>query len=141
MYFSRFFKDRNWLFAEFPELEGPFGCSVPQEEYDKGIKEKRSNESYPGENSGFRVLEVGCGAGNTVFPLLTGNNNPEAYLYCCDFSKTAVDIVKRHEQLDKNRCTPFVLDITDEESETPFPPGSIDAIVLIFVLSAISPEK
>jgi len=39
------------------------------------------------------------------------------------------------------RCTPFVLDVTDENPVLPFPLGSIDVITSIFVLSAISPEK
>jgi hypothetical protein len=37
---------------------------------------------------------VGCGAGNTFFPLLSVNKNPEFYMYACDFSETAVEIVK-----------------------------------------------
>ena len=84
-------------------MEGPFGCSVSREQFEQGMKNKRDGESYIGENSKFKVLEIGCGAGNTVFPLLNGNNNPELFIYCCDFSSTAVDIVKNHEQLDKQR--------------------------------------
>jgi 2-polyprenyl-3-methyl-5-hydroxy-6-metoxy-1,4-benzoquinol methylase len=38
------------------------------------------------------VLEVGCGAGNTVYPLL--EENPAAFVYACDFSPRAVDLVK-----------------------------------------------
>ncbi|CAG7823125.1 unnamed protein product, partial [Allacma fusca] len=138
---NKFFKDRNWLFTEFPELEGPFGCSVTQEEFEEGMRSKRMGESYTGENSKFKLLEVGCGAGNTVFPLLSANNNPELFVYCCDFSKTAVDIVKNHSQFEKDRCCPFVLDVTDENPVTPFPPGSLDAVIMIFVISAISPNK
>jgi SAM-dependent methyltransferase len=102
-YACRFFRDRNWLFYEFPELESPFGCSVSSEDSQKGILEKRVGESYPGENSGFKVLEIGCGVGNTVFPLLSSNNHPETYVYCCDFSAVAVDIVKNHEKFQPDR--------------------------------------
>jgi SAM-dependent methyltransferase len=114
---------------------------VCQEEFERGMEGKREGEDYPGENSGFRLLEVGCGAGNTVFPLLSANNNPELFVYCCDFSKTAVDIVRNHEQFEKERCCPFVLDITDENPVVPFPDGSLDAVIMIFVISAISPNK
>jgi methyltransferase-like protein 6 len=36
------------------------------------------------------VFEVGCGVGNTVFPLL--ETNPQLRVYACDFSPTAVDV-------------------------------------------------
>lgn len=39
------------------------------------------------------------------------------------------------------RCKAFVLDATQENWETPFEPESLDIIVLIFVLSAIKPDK
>ena len=42
---NRFFKDRNWLFTELPEL----------------------SDLKSGEKS---ALEIGCGAGNTVYPIL-----------------------------------------------------------------------
>ena len=56
---NRFFKDRHWLFTEFPELAE--------------IKEGS-------------ILEVGCGVGNTVFPLLETNTSPGLKVWCCDFS-------------------------------------------------------
>lgn len=81
MFIYRFFRDRNWLFIEFPELKSPFGSSVSEEESMTGITEKRKSESYPGENSGFKVLEIGCGVGNTVFPFLAANNHPETCMF------------------------------------------------------------
>jgi SAM-dependent methyltransferase len=50
----------------------------------------------------FTVLELGCGAGNTVFPLLTTLPDPRLFVYACDFSATAVDLVRvrhRHSPL------------------------------------------
>ncbi|EIW71095.1 hypothetical protein TREMEDRAFT_42575 [Tremella mesenterica DSM 1558] len=69
---AAFFKDRRWLRLEFPEL---IACTEP----DAGPK---------------IVLEVGCGAGNTVFPLMHHNENPNLIVHATDYSKTAVDIVR-----------------------------------------------
>lgn len=38
------------------------------------------------------ALQVGCGAGNTIFPLIA--TYPEIYVHACDFSQRAVDLVK-----------------------------------------------
>jgi methylase of polypeptide subunit release factors len=64
---NRFFKDRNWLFTEFPELASPLTRSI---------------------------LELGCGVGNTVFPILEQIPEPDLTVYCCDFSPQAIDLVK-----------------------------------------------
>lgn len=40
------------------------------------------------------ILEVGCGAGNTVFPLLNHNENPDLQLWATDYSAQAVEVVK-----------------------------------------------
>ncbi len=57
---NRFFKDRNWLFTEFPELHAL---------------------------TNGNILELGCGVGNTVFPILEANISPGLKVFCCDFSK------------------------------------------------------
>ena len=49
---NKFFKDRNWLFTEFPEL---------------------LLEHDPEKNHNVNILEVGCGVGNTIFPILRSN--------------------------------------------------------------------
>eukprot|EP00897_Mesotaenium_endlicherianum_P004138 jgi/Mesen1/3752/ME000205S03015 len=87
------------------------------------------------------LLEVGCGAGNTVYPLLEAN--PNARVYACDFSKRAVELVQEHAEFAKNRerLTAFVCDITSDELAESVPPASVDAVTMVFVLSAISPEK
>lgn len=36
--------------------------------------------------------QVGCGAGNTIFPLLAAY--PDMFVHACDFSPRAVNLVK-----------------------------------------------
>ncbi len=39
-------------------------------------------------------LQVGCGVGNTVFPILQVNTDPNLFIHCCDFAESAVKIVR-----------------------------------------------
>jgi SAM-dependent methyltransferase len=89
------------------------------------------------------ALEVGCGAGNTTFPLLesTDKSNPNLFVYCCDFSPNAVRIVSENEKFNSARCQSFVWDITRSDVEIPIQPSSLDYILAVFVLSALPPEK
>eukprot|EP00127_Corallochytrium_limacisporum_P000203 Clim_evm20s7 gene=Clim_evmTU20s7 len=112
----RFFKDRHWLFTEFPELAD--------------------------KDSALKVLEVGCGAGNTVFPLLKANTNPNLFVYACDYSSEAVKVVRTSDHYEEARCSAFVADLSkpDMIDGTPLEPESLDIIVCIFVVSALRPD-
>ncbi|XP_033925974.1 tRNA N(3)-methylcytidine methyltransferase METTL2 [Melopsittacus undulatus] len=184
-----FFKDRHWLFTEFPELapnRNP--CQNGDSLHEFSNKEESSSEElgscanghcsletraenelnlikstpkicteklatqkyselnegdgdYPGSSASYRILEVGCGAGNTVFPILQTNNDPGLFVYCCDFSTTAVDLVQNNAEYDSSRCFAFVHDLCNDQSPFPMPDKSLDVVILIFVLSAILPEK
>ena len=46
---------------------------------------------------------MGCGVGNTVFPLLETNRDPGLFVYGSDFSETAVRIVRQAPQYDPQR--------------------------------------
>uniref|UniRef100_A0A8C5DUL1 tRNA N(3)-cytidine methyltransferase n=1 Tax=Gouania willdenowi TaxID=441366 RepID=A0A8C5DUL1_GOUWI len=62
---DRFFKDRNWLCLEFPEL---FPLAVKDQT--GSSQESPQTFAFPGQHASFRILEVGCGVGNSVFPIL-----------------------------------------------------------------------
>ncbi|XP_065226595.1 tRNA N(3)-methylcytidine methyltransferase METTL2 [Planococcus citri] len=110
---DKFYKNRNWLFTEFPELT---------------------------DNVSRTIFEIGCGVGNTVFPILQQNPDPNLQVYCCDFSATAINIL-RQNSLFESRCTAFVCDITQSDWNEPFEANSIDVMIMVFVLSSIPPEK
>eukprot|EP00066_Takifugu_rubripes_P002805 XP_003964944.1 PREDICTED: methyltransferase-like protein 2A isoform X1 [Takifugu rubripes] len=152
---NRFFKDRHWLFTEFPELcpqcspnnvthqkvSSTGRCVQDEERAKQGAAVSPINVNFPGATASYRILEVGCGVGNTVFPILKTNNDPELFVYCCDFSSTAVDLVKTNPEYNLGRCFAFVHDLSDVEANYPIPDGTLDVIVLIFVLSALHPIK
>lgn len=117
---NKFFKNRHWLFTEFPELKASHSDGEP-----------------------FNICEIGCGVGNTIFPILKYNNDANLRVHGCDFSSRAIDILRTNDEFDENRCQVFVLDATKEnwQDDVPFSENSMDIIVLIFVLSAIKPER
>ncbi|RKP10039.1 S-adenosyl-L-methionine-dependent methyltransferase [Thamnocephalis sphaerospora] len=113
---NRFFKDRNWLRIEFPEL-------------------------FEETNTPRTVFEIGCGAGNTMFPLLASCPDSHLRVLGCDFSAEAVKVVRANPMLDPARSDAFVWDLASEQLPEQVPPASVDVAVLIFVLSALKPQQ
>ncbi|XP_033108272.1 tRNA N(3)-methylcytidine methyltransferase METTL6-like [Anneissia japonica] len=111
-----FFKDRHWTTREFEELKEHTGNIV-----------KRS------------LLEVGCGVGNALFPLLEENKN--LMIYACDFSPRAVQFVKDNPLYNESRVKVFQCDLTKDKLKDNIPEGTIDMTSMLFVLSAIHPDK
>lgn len=113
-----FFKDRKWLAAEFPELFPP---------------------SSDNGGRSLQILEIGCGAGNTIWPLLRQNRT--AKVWACDFSEKAVELVRTHAEFDPARVHIFQHDISSPEAALSIPDGSIDICIAVFVLSALDPHS
>jgi tRNAThr (cytosine32-N3)-methyltransferase len=127
-----FFKDRNWLLGEFKELFHDTEGAI------------EGNDQVLFFPAARRIIEIGCGAGNTVFPLWKERRVDPVLerIYACDFSSKAVDLVRSYRDFDPSKMTTFVHDLS---SEAAFPadvvaPGSIDVAVTVFVLSALKPE-
>ncbi|XP_064290545.1 tRNA N(3)-methylcytidine methyltransferase METTL8, mitochondrial isoform X1 [Passer domesticus] len=180
---NNFFKDRNWLFLEFPEIlpetrrqefktekislehtkinndnsfllkngmfeegekywEKMYGSGSTAEQgyvYNKNqVKALTDNpqgkkcgeelgkaESFPGCDATYRILEVGCGAGNSVFPILKVLcNTPGTFLYCCDFASGAVELVKMRSWMSFSLSLCSLLFILTEMSMSHTKPGS-----------------
>lgn len=117
---TRFFKDRHWTTREFEELlvsEGDGSAATVK-----------------------TMLEVGCGVGNLVFPLIEDGHR-DYFIYACDLSPRAVELVRQHNLYDERYMRAFPCDITTGEVFGTLAEGSLDIATLIFVLSAIHPEK
>lgn len=112
----RFFKDRHWTTREFDELLGLGG---------------KENQSI--------LLEVGCGVGNFVYPLVEDKLKFQK-IFACDLSTKAIELFKSHTLFDPATMKAFQTDITLENcfSEIDCP---VNVTTLIFVLSAIHPDK
>ena len=127
---SNFFKDRKWLFHEFPIL--------------KELTAENASDSL--------ILEVGAGVGNTAFPIMRQNQNPRLRLHACDFSKKAVEIMKANTEVDgSSTIGKFEASVWDIAA-SPHPDGaphlpeginanSVDVVILIFVFSALEPSQ
>lgn len=116
---ANFFKNRKWLQQEFPVL-----TEVTKE--DAGPKV---------------ILEIGAGAGNTAFPILANNKNPHLKIHACDYSKTAVEVMRNHEEYNTLSIQADVWDAASDVLPPDLEEGSVDVAILIFIFSALSPDQ
>jgi methyltransferase-like protein 6 len=133
---DRFFKKRYWTRREFNELF----CSSQS------------------DNRPRYLLELGCGCGDFVLPLL--DNEPEKadsnsildvslasdiFIYCCDISEKAIEILKSNDiyrKFELSRIHAFVGNLLDRNGLASHLAGhTMDFVSLIFVLSALDPAK
>jgi len=121
---TNFFKDRKWLHQEFPLLE-----------------------ALTSQGAGrASIVELGCGAGNTLFPVLRLNRNEELCIHGCDFSRKAVELVRAQEEFakeaERGRVRASVYDLSQRDTlPEGVEEGSVDAVIMVFVFSALSPEQ
>ncbi|XP_015439539.1 PREDICTED: methyltransferase-like protein 6 [Dufourea novaeangliae] len=113
---TRFFKDRHWTTREFSELLGLGAQEDPKV-----------------------LLEVGCGVGNFVYPLVEDGLKFKR-IFACDLSPRAVELTKSHVLYDPENMRIFQTDVTTEDcfADVDCP---VNAATLIFVLSSIHPDK
>jgi methyltransferase-like protein 6 len=118
---TNFFKDRHYIEREFPQIR------EETEENPQVFKEKR-------------LVEIGCGVGNALFPLL--EQNPHiSEAFALDFSAKAIEFVQSHPSFESNRCHAFVADISRDPVPDQLSGNPVDLAIMLFVLSAIHPER
>ncbi|CAL9037494.1 unnamed protein product [Musa banksii] len=116
---GKFFKDRHYLEKDWRRYFASSGESG-QASMDPKV-----------------VLEVGCGVGNTLFPLLAAF--PNVFIHACDFSPHAVAFVKENGASVSDRLNAFICDVTKDDLSKIIMPSSVDVVTMIFMLSAVSP--
>ncbi|CCM02647.1 uncharacterized protein FIBRA_04751 [Fibroporia radiculosa] len=119
---SNFFRNRKWLHLEFPDL-------VKAAEPDAGA---------------ITIAEIGCGAGNAIFPLLSANANPSLHLRAYDYSPHAVKLVQANPLYlnpPMGSIKAAVWDLTLSELPPEVEPESVNIVILVFVLSALHPQE
>jgi tRNAThr (cytosine32-N3)-methyltransferase len=120
---DNFFRNRKWLHLEFPEL-------LAAAEPDAGD---------------VIICEIGCGAGNAAFPLLTANQNPNLIIRAYDYSTHAVKLVQTNTLYSSppvGKIEAAVWDLSSLDTLPPgVEPGTVDIIILVFVLSALHPDE
>ncbi|KFY32588.1 hypothetical protein V493_00057 [Pseudogymnoascus sp. VKM F-4281 (FW-2241)] len=116
---SNFFKDRKWLRQEFPVL-----AEVTLADYGP-----------------CTLLEVGAGAGNTAFPIIANNQNPNLKIHACDFSKIAVEVMRENDAYNTSQIQADVWDAAGPELPPGLAEGSVDVVLMIFIFSALSPSQ
>jgi len=113
---NKFFKDRKWLRIEFPELFKP-------------------------RQDPLKIFEIGCGAGNTMFPFLEEAGTSDVFAYACDYSSVAISVVQSSPFYNTDKCKAFVYDITSTDLPDEIQPESLDICIAVFVLSALNPDS
>ncbi|KAF8141437.1 S-adenosyl-L-methionine-dependent methyltransferase [Boletus edulis] len=124
---DNFFRDRKWLHLEFPEL---LAAAEPE----------------AGE---ITICEIGCGAGNAAFPLLSANKNPRLTIRAYDYSSHAIKLVQASILNNPLYANPpigsiqaAVWDLTSESTLPPdVEPETVDIVLCVFVLSALHPNE
>lgn len=118
---ENFFKDRKWLQIEFPILY----------------------QSTKKDAGPVTIFEIGCGAGNTFFPILNENENENLRIIAADFAPRAVELVKESENFNPKYGHATVWDLANPDGQLPdgVEPHSVDIAVMIFVFSALSPSQ
>jgi len=128
------FKDRHYLRKAFGELVDEEARAAP-ETFRPALRPSELPDVD--ETRKIDVLELGCGVGNSVFPLLRANLNMRVVAVDC--SPTAIAAVRANPEFDARRLRTHVVDASARRSmESCVDDASVDAVTAVFFLSALT---
>ncbi|GAA5937959.1 hypothetical protein JCM3775_002407 [Rhodotorula graminis] len=141
-----FFKDRHWTLREWPQLAALGNAAAGHDADELGD----STSGSRAKGKGKAVLEVGCGTGAFIYPLL--EQYPSARFVAFDFAKKAVELTLSNANHDPVHCHIFQHDLTAPRAvldgklaqpppEFGEPVLEFDFVSAVFVLSALDPAK
>jgi SAM-dependent methyltransferase len=142
---NRFFKDRHYFEKAFPN-EFPPSSATKSSSNTTSLTTATSNDC---EVEGRTLVEIGCGVGNAILPLLEAGESEGNWdvIHGLDISSEAIHILRKDERfVSFNETGPatkktygHVCDIS--RGLPPICSGISDVTTLIFCLSAIDPAR
>jgi len=128
------FKDRHYLRKAFGELVDEDARAAP-ETFRPALRPSELPDVD--ETRKIDVLELGCGVGNSVFPLLRANLNMRVVAVDC--SPTAIAAVRANPEFDARRLRTHVVDASAPRSMVScVDDASVDAVTAVFFFSALT---
>ncbi|XP_029461623.1 methyltransferase-like protein 8 isoform X3 [Rhinatrema bivittatum] len=159
---NNFFRDRNWLILEFPEIiptrnsvslnrneETSWDVKLNATSKPSTLLQSRIVERIRGHFENHSVCALtsfqGCAGRNNKETLAASQRitngreivQPEAF----PGSDATFRIFELHLADSASPCYVFLHDVCDDASLYPFPDESLDVILLVFVLSSIHPDR
>lgn len=67
--------------------------------------------------------------------------NPRLKIHACDFSKTAVEVMRNHEAYNPKFIQADVWDVAGDNLPPDLEEGTVDVAIMIFIFSALSPSE
>lgn len=134
------FKDRHLLRESCPELLSPVARACPASHVPRlpSVAECAASARAPD----LFVLEVGCGVGNTMYPILRAN--PRLFGLAFDISDVAVRALKASTEFRDDRAHAFVANAarphTYQQVVEHFSPGGVHFVMAVWMLSALPAE-
>jgi SAM-dependent methyltransferase len=97
-----------------------------------------AKEFQPWLERSHLLMEVGCGYGCSIYPLL--DSFPNLNFIATDYSATALEIFQQNRRFDSSRILIQQWDVTLPCPVTALGERQIDSVLLIFALSAVHPS-